>query len=97
VRPAHLSLAAQNRIRMTSSIRQTLAGPQRSAGNAAACLSVTVKRRVAMAIVALVVPMTGHAAEPVVGQPAPDFAVTTSDGRKLSLADCKDQVLVVNY
>jgi thiol-disulfide isomerase/thioredoxin len=34
---------------------------------------------------------------PVVGQPAPDFAVTTFDGAKLSLADFKDQVLVINF
>lgn len=33
----------------------------------------------------------------VIGQPAPDFKVTTLDGKKLTLADFKDQVLVINF
>jgi cytochrome c biogenesis protein CcmG, thiol:disulfide interchange protein DsbE len=45
----------------------------------------------------LFVPTVGLAKTPVVGQPAPDFAVTTFDGKKLSLADFKDQVLVINF
>ena len=49
------------------------------------------------AIIGLFVPMWGLAKQPLVGQPAPDFAVTTFDGKKLSLADFKDQVLVVNF
>jgi len=32
-----------------------------------------------------------------VGQPAPDFQVTTFDGQKLTLADFKGQVLVLNF
>jgi cytochrome c biogenesis protein CcmG/thiol:disulfide interchange protein DsbE len=34
---------------------------------------------------------------PSVGAPAPDFHVTTFDGRKLSLADFKGQVVVLNF
>ena len=36
-------------------------------------------------------------AGPVVGDPAPDFQVTTFDGTKLSLRDFKGQVLVLNF
>jgi cytochrome c biogenesis protein CcmG/thiol:disulfide interchange protein DsbE len=35
--------------------------------------------------------------EPPIGKTAPDFHVTTFDGTKLSLADFKGQVLVVNF
>ncbi len=42
--------------------------------------------------------MTGAIAKtPVVGQPAPDFSATTLDGKKLTLADFKGQVLVLNF
>ena len=34
---------------------------------------------------------------PMVDAPAPDFQVTTFDGRKLSLADFKGQVVVLNF
>jgi cytochrome c biogenesis protein CcmG/thiol:disulfide interchange protein DsbE len=34
---------------------------------------------------------------PIVDAPAPDFQVTTFDGRKLSLADFKGQVVVLNF
>jgi cytochrome c biogenesis protein CcmG/thiol:disulfide interchange protein DsbE len=34
---------------------------------------------------------------PTVDAPAPDFQVTTYDGRKLSLADFKGQVVVLNF
>jgi cytochrome c biogenesis protein CcmG, thiol:disulfide interchange protein DsbE len=34
---------------------------------------------------------------PVVDAPAPDFEVTTFDGRKLALADFKGQVVVLNF
>jgi thiol-disulfide isomerase/thioredoxin len=34
---------------------------------------------------------------PAIDQPAPDFHVTTFDGSKLSLADFKGQVLVLNF
>jgi cytochrome c biogenesis protein CcmG/thiol:disulfide interchange protein DsbE len=58
----------------------------------------TLKQRIVFtAIFVLLVPMLGIANEPVVGAPAPDFAVTTFDGKKLSLADFKDQVLVINF
>jgi cytochrome c biogenesis protein CcmG/thiol:disulfide interchange protein DsbE len=44
---------------------------------------------------------TGHAfgvhPGPSVDAPAPDFHVTTFDGRKLSLADFKGQVVVLNF
>lgn len=39
----------------------------------------------------------GAAREPLVGKAAPDFQVVTLDGRKLTLADFKDQVLVINF
>ncbi|MGC1520195.1 MAG: TlpA disulfide reductase family protein [Steroidobacteraceae bacterium] len=59
---------------------------------------MTLKQRMAFTIIfVLCVPMLGLAKGPVVGQPAPDFAVTTFDGKKLSLADFKDQVLVINF
>jgi peroxiredoxin len=32
-----------------------------------------------------------------VGQPAPDFELTTFDGRKLTMADFKQQVLIINF
>ena len=35
--------------------------------------------------------------EPPIGKAAPDFRVTTYDGKKLTLADFKGQVLVVNF
>jgi peroxiredoxin len=57
-----------------------------------------LRQRLAFAVLVIsLVPMLGSAKEPVVGQPAPDFTVTTFDGRKLSLADFKDQVLVINF
>ena len=58
---------------------------------------MTLKRRMVFTtIFVLFFPMLGLAKGPVVGQPAPDFAVTTFDGKKLSLADFKNQVLVIN-
>jgi cytochrome c biogenesis protein CcmG, thiol:disulfide interchange protein DsbE len=41
-----------------------------------------------------------HAAsakDPLVGAPAPNFQVTTFDGKKLTLADFKGDVLVINF
>jgi cytochrome c biogenesis protein CcmG, thiol:disulfide interchange protein DsbE len=59
---------------------------------------MTPKQRMVFATVfVLFVPILARATEPVVGQPAPDFAVTTFDGRKLSLLDFKGQVLVINF
>lgn len=43
---------------------------------------------------------SGSASErkgPAVDQPAPDFRLTTFDGHKLSLADFKGQVVVLNF
>lgn len=37
------------------------------------------------------------AADPVVGQAAPDFQATTAEGKEFSLADFKGQVLVLNF
>jgi cytochrome c biogenesis protein CcmG, thiol:disulfide interchange protein DsbE len=50
-----------------------------------------------LTFVVLLLPMLVLAKEPVIGQPAPDFRVTTFDGKKLTLADFKDQVLVINF
>jgi thiol-disulfide isomerase/thioredoxin len=59
---------------------------------------MTPKRRIAFATVFIAfIPTLGLAREPVVGEPAPDFEVTTFDGRKLRLADFEDQVLVINF
>jgi thiol-disulfide isomerase/thioredoxin len=48
----------------------------------------------AAAIAALVTPAV--AARIVVGKPAPDFHAVTLDGHKVSLADYKGQVLIIN-
>lgn len=32
-----------------------------------------------------------------VGEPAPDFSVTTFDGQKIRLADLKSEVVVLNF
>ena len=37
------------------------------------------------------------AREPKIGEPAPDFHLTTFDGRKIALADLKGQVVVLNF
>jgi peroxiredoxin len=37
------------------------------------------------------------AKHPVVGEPAPDFQAQTLDGEKITLADFKGQVLVINF
>jgi cytochrome c biogenesis protein CcmG/thiol:disulfide interchange protein DsbE len=56
--------------------------------------------RIALLVVGLAASI-GAAASPKprfeVGQPAPDFQVTTFDGQKLTLADFKGQVLVLNF
>jgi cytochrome c biogenesis protein CcmG/thiol:disulfide interchange protein DsbE len=48
-------------------------------------------------ILLLFVPLLGLANEPIVGQPAPDFSVTSFGGTQLSLADFAGQVLVINF
>jgi cytochrome c biogenesis protein CcmG/thiol:disulfide interchange protein DsbE len=45
----------------------------------------------------LCISAAGTMPAPQVDQPAPDFHVTTFDGEKLSLADFKGQVLVLNF
>jgi len=59
---------------------------------------MTLKHRIVITTLFIgLVPVLGLAREPVVGEPAPDFEVTTFDGRKLHLADFEDQVLVINF
>ncbi len=41
--------------------------------------------------------MPGWAQEPKIGEPAPDFQVETFDGKHLSLADFKGQVVILNF
>jgi peroxiredoxin len=38
-----------------------------------------------------------RAKRPVIGQVAPDILLTAADGKTLSLADFKGQVLVLNF
>ena len=52
----------------------------------------------ALALVALSAAGPVQAARPPkVGEPAPDFHATLFDGRKVSLADYRDQVLILNF
>jgi cytochrome c biogenesis protein CcmG, thiol:disulfide interchange protein DsbE len=57
--------------------------------------------KVSLAAILFALVSTGSAfagkPHPVVDAPAPDFQVTTFDGRKLSLADFKGQVVVLNF
>ena len=46
---------------------------------------------------ALLAARAALAPSPVVGKPAPDFEVTTLDGAKLTLADFRGQVVVLNF
>jgi cytochrome c biogenesis protein CcmG, thiol:disulfide interchange protein DsbE len=45
----------------------------------------------------LFAPVFALGKQPAVGEPAPDFAVIAFDGKRLTLADFKDQVLVINF
>lgn len=47
---------------------------------------------IAPAVARAAVPVAG----PVVGAPAPDFALTTTDGRRVTLADYRGRTLVIN-
>ena len=58
---------------------------------------MSIRRRLCSVLVALLSTAPAVAKDPVVGEPAPDFSVTTFDGKKLTLADFKDQVLVINF
>lgn len=51
----------------------------------------------ALALAIPVVTSAGAAQRPVVGAPAPDFDLTLVDGGKVSLADLKGQVVVLNF
>jgi cytochrome c biogenesis protein CcmG/thiol:disulfide interchange protein DsbE len=51
----------------------------------------------AVCFAALVSVNVAAAQDPVVGQAAPDFKLTTLDGQDLTLADFKGQVLVLNF
>jgi peroxiredoxin len=53
-------------------------------------------RTAALSACAVLAAAPAHAANLKVGQPAPNFEVTTFDGKKVSLADLKGQVVVVN-
>jgi cytochrome c biogenesis protein CcmG/thiol:disulfide interchange protein DsbE len=59
---------------------------------------MTLRQRTAVLIASLIaLGFTGLKESAVVGKPAPDFQVITLDGKKLTLADFKDQVLVINF
>jgi cytochrome c biogenesis protein CcmG, thiol:disulfide interchange protein DsbE len=49
------------------------------------------------ALLALLCATAPMAKSLVVGDPAPDFKATTLDGKKLTLADFKGQVLIINF
>lgn len=51
----------------------------------------------ALALVAGLAAPPALAERPVVGQPAPNFEITTPNGRKLTLSDFKGQVVVLNF
>src|SRR5476651_1212361 len=64
-------------------------GPMKNVGRQVAVL---------VSVLAATAAATGApASKAVVGQAAPDFQVTTLDGTKLTLADFKNQVLVLNF
>ena len=59
---------------------------------------MTLGQRTAVLIASVIALGFTSLKEPaVVGKPAPDFQVITLDGKKLTLADFKDQVLVINF
>jgi cytochrome c biogenesis protein CcmG/thiol:disulfide interchange protein DsbE len=60
---------------------------------------VTPVRRTVLTIVSLssLVFTLGATKDPLIGEAAPDFQVITLDGKKLTLADFKHQVLVINF
>jgi peroxiredoxin len=53
--------------------------------------------KLAVALLAFLFSGPARADNATVGQPAPDFKATTLDGKSLSLADFKGQVLVINF
>ena len=50
-----------------------------------------------MLAAAMGIAMPAMARSPKVGEPAPPFSLTTVDGRKVSLADLRGQVVVLNF
>ena len=58
-------------------------------------MAVIIARIVLLA--ALVAAAPAAAAAPKVGEPAPDFRVTLLDGSKITLAELKGQVVVLNF
>ena len=52
---------------------------------------------ISMALLATVAPASAAAGVPKVGDVAPDFQLTLVDGQKVSLADLKGQVVVLNF
>jgi cytochrome c biogenesis protein CcmG/thiol:disulfide interchange protein DsbE len=50
-----------------------------------------------LALLAVFIAGPAGAGKPQIGQPAPDFKVTLLDGKQLTLADFKGEVLVINY
>ena len=55
----------------------------------------TTMRLLAAALACAAVP--SPAKRPIVGQPAPPFEVTTFDGQKISLADLRGEVVILNF
>jgi peroxiredoxin len=51
----------------------------------------------AFAALGAVVAAPAQASQPRVGQPAPDFTLTLVDGRKVTLADLRGQVVILNF
>ena len=63
-------------------------------------MRMSVRSRAALCALAFAIAATIStpvAAQPRVGQPAPDFQVTLLDGRKLSLKDFRGRVVVLNF
>jgi peroxiredoxin len=51
----------------------------------------------AMVLAGVMIAGGAQAASPKIGQPAPDFTLTMLDGSKVTLADLKGQVIVLNF
>jgi len=54
-------------------------------------------RKAAVLGIALLLAGGATAAKPKVGQPAPDFTLRTVDGKTITLADLRGQVVVLNF
>jgi cytochrome c biogenesis protein CcmG/thiol:disulfide interchange protein DsbE len=75
--------------------------PVRFRGALSMSATVNLRRRMSCALAAasLMAILTGPvlAKQPIVGQPAPDFQLTTLDGKQIAFADLKGQVIVLNF